>query len=474
MRSNRIIMWLVLADGAAALIALWAASSLTLTANELGLSVMGWSSISWLLALMLVWLLVCDQMQLSQFYSYTSELMARVLVASAVAGIAASVLSMVLGAPLPSFRVSIFSLLFFANVSVVRLARSATFRRGFSGHGTRRRVVIIGSGPLARELAIALENDPSIRYEVAGFLAPEMEEMSGVFPNLSTESTVATIDVSKYLTRSNVDQIYLALPNSADRDISRLVTQCREAGIAVSFVPHSYELFITRSVLRHVGGIPLVAIDERNRRKIFPQLKCVADACVAMILLLLTAPLIGAVAITLRQMRGRSFRLETRCGLGGRPFIMYRFNIGRDEISASWFDKWLEITSVSELPQLLNVIRGEMSLVGPRPESTNRVERYSDWQKQRLKYKPGITGYAQLRGLRERNSSAEKARHDIRYPLGWSPLLDLTLILQTLWIISSRISNASLSASRTKPEHIEMSVDMVGVPSAHISQSRAD
>jgi putative colanic acid biosynthesis UDP-glucose lipid carrier transferase len=434
-----------------------------------GLSVIESSATSWLLALLLVWVLICDRMQLSQFYPHRTELMARVVVATAIAGMSVVVLNLGLSAPLPGFRISIYVAVFFANVSIVRLVRRAIYVRGHLGPGKRQRAVIIGSGPLARELAIALNHDPTRRYEVTGFLAPEMEEMAGVFPNLAKESTVATLGVSEYLARTNVNQVYLALPNSADPHVLRLVAQCRERGIAVSFVPNSYELFITRSVLRHIGGIPLVAIDERHKREILPQWKVPADACVAAVLLLLTAPLMGVVAVILRQTRGRAFRRETRCGIGGRPFDMYRFNIERQEVSGSRFERWLEITSISELPQLFNVIRGEMSLVGPRPETRGRVKHYSEWQEQRLQYKPGITGYAQLYGLRERNSSAEKARHDIRYPLGWSPLLDLTMILQTLWIISCQVARARLSTSRSDLGSNAMPVNVEGVSSAYIS-----
>jgi lipopolysaccharide/colanic/teichoic acid biosynthesis glycosyltransferase len=115
-----------------------------------------------------------------------------------------------------------------------------------------------------------------------------------------------------------------------------------------------------------------------------------------------------------------------------------------------------------------------MSLVGPRPETAGRVKHYSEWQGQRLKYKPGITGYAQLYGLRDKNSSAEKARQDIRYPLGWSPLLDLTMILQTLWIICCRVARAHLSKSRSDLGSNAMPVNVEDVSSAYISQSSAD
>jgi lipopolysaccharide/colanic/teichoic acid biosynthesis glycosyltransferase len=472
MRSRCIILWLVLVDGACALLALMATSNASWMSERLPPQAIAYSTAFWFLALLLVWILVCDRMQLGEFYTFRSELIARVVVATVIEGIGVVVLNELIGPPLHGLRVSVFVAVFFASVSIVRLARRAIYiRRHLSSK--RHRVVIIGSGPLARELANSLRNAPRKRYDVIGVLAPEMQEMAAVFPNLAKESTVASIGVSDYLTKKNVDQVYLALPNSADADVLRLVAQCRSAGIAVSFVPHAYELFITRSVLRTIGGIPLVAVNERQVPGHMYKWKVSADACVAATILVLASPLMFAVGTVLYRTRGRAFRHETRCGAGGRLFEMYRFNIKRHESPVNWLDRWLEITSISELPQLFNVIRGEMSLVGPRPETAGQVQHYSEWQRQRLDYKPGITGYAQLYGLRERNTSEEKARHDIRYPLGWSPLLDLTMILQTLWIICCRGSKALLSLPASAPVSDVLTVNME-VASVNSSQPSAN
>jgi lipopolysaccharide/colanic/teichoic acid biosynthesis glycosyltransferase len=94
---------------------------------------------------------------------------------------------------------------------------------------------------------------------------------------------------------------------------------------------------------------------------------------------------------------------------------------------------------MTELPQLWNVLRGEMSLVGPRPESPDRVKHYSNWQRQRLTVIPGLTGLAQVRGLREEHSSEEKARFDLQYIGQWSLFLDLSLLLQTAWALFARV-----------------------------------
>jgi lipopolysaccharide/colanic/teichoic acid biosynthesis glycosyltransferase len=117
---------------------------------------------------------------------------------------------------------------------------------------------------------------------------------------------------------------------------------------------------------------------------------------------------------------------------------MYRFDSERGANGVSGLDRLLRKLSVTELPQLVNVLKGDMSLVGPRPEPDERVKRYSDWQRQRLICKPGMTGLAQVHGLREESTSEAKAHYDLRYIQDWSLLTDFSLILQTIWTISRR------------------------------------
>jgi lipopolysaccharide/colanic/teichoic acid biosynthesis glycosyltransferase len=117
---------------------------------------------------------------------------------------------------------------------------------------------------------------------------------------------------------------------------------------------------------------------------------------------------------------------------------MWRLNVERQTTNPERYESLFLRWSLTELPQLLNVLRGDMSLVGPRPESIERVKNYSDWQRQRLKVRAGVTGLAQVHGLREQHSSEDKARFDLQYIVNWSPFLDLSLILQTMWTLLLR------------------------------------
>ena len=130
---------------------------------------------------------------------------------------------------------------------------------------------------------------------------------------------------------------------------------------------------------------------------------------------------------------------------------------------------------MTELPQLWNVLRGEMSLVGPRPESPERVRHYSDWQRQRLSVAPGLTGLAQVHGLREQHSSEEKARFDLEYIFHWSLFLDFSLIVQTAWTLVVRLLKPPQTKT-TAPVGVPQLVEMTIKEALHAdsTQSSAD
>ncbi len=452
MRSGRINLLLLALDGLAAVFALWIASSWGWMSTVQALTATGWAARCWTLAFLLLWIVISDRLQLSLFYPFRSELMARLCVGGAIGAVAAFAVTVALGEPLANFHAPVFASCFFLAVVVIRLARRAVYVGRHLQRARRKRVVIVGNGALARELAEALEQDAAQRYEVAGFLTPETEQLAGISEDYATESTLPGTGVAGYLSEKTIDQVYIALPNSGDPDVLRLVSQCREQGIAVSIMPHGYELFVTRSVLRNVGGIPLVAVDERRRQAKVPWMRTTTDAVIAAALLLLTSPLSLLVAVMLAKTRHTILRREERCGGDGKPFVMYRFDIERRIEAANWFEKWLAIAKLSELPQLWNVVRGEMSLVGPRAAPVQAEPRDGQWQKQRQGLRPGVTGYAQIYELKGKRNSSEVAHYDLRYCFGWAPLLEMTLMVQTVWSILRRIALVLVSPEQALGE----------------------
>jgi lipopolysaccharide/colanic/teichoic acid biosynthesis glycosyltransferase len=181
------------------------------------------------------------------------------------------------------------------------------------------------------------------------------------------------------------------------------------------------------------------------------------------------------VAASLFVRRGEAFKSEERCGKNGKPFRMYRFNIDREHADRLLgLERLFAQLSLTELPQLWNVLAGDMSLVGPRPESPDRVRHYSDWQRQRLTICPGLTGLAQVYGLRDQHSSEEKARFDIQYIYDWSPLLDLSLLLQTAWTVAVRLLHSDRASSENPPSVLSAPVPLTEVMRANSTHSGAD
>jgi lipopolysaccharide/colanic/teichoic acid biosynthesis glycosyltransferase len=312
-----------------------------------------------------------------------------------------------------------------------------------------RRVVILGGGRIARELAAKIKRHPEIRWQIVGFLCPESDP-NGIGKGNGADRTqlIRTLDVVDFLTDGKVDEVIVAVANPA-RQMLDVVAQCQRSGIRVLVVPQAYELYISRPTLAELDGLPFISLSQYGLPAGGQMIRRLADFIVLPLLLLAGLPLLLVAAGTLILRKGKALRRELRCGKDGKAFWMYRLNVDRDLPSLPASEKLLTDLGLTELPQLWNVLCGDMDLVGPRPESPERVKHYSDWQRQRLKIKPGITGLAQIHGLRDKHSAEQKTHYDLQYILRWSPFLDFSLMLQTGWILVARLW--SRKAVRTEP-----------------------
>jgi lipopolysaccharide/colanic/teichoic acid biosynthesis glycosyltransferase len=311
-----------------------------------------------------------------------------------------------------------------------------------SRSGAERRVVIIGNDRIAREVANKIARHPELMKRVVGFLYASTDLPTGSsqhdVPAAATAPT-NTLGIVEMLKRQGVEEIIVANPRASISDIQKLIHLTRIAGLRVSLVPQGYELYLSRASFLDVGGLPILSLEDRPSNPLLVALKRIGDIAVASLMILLASPILVVAAIDLILRGEKPFRRELRCGLNGKPFSMWRMNVDRDAMDLRGFRRWLSRLSFTELPQLCNVLSGDMSLVGPRPESPERVKHYSEWQGQRLSVKPGLTGLAQVHGLREQHASEEKARFDLQYILHWSPFLDLSLLLQTVWTVAIRL-----------------------------------
>ena len=304
------------------------------------------------------------------------------------------------------------------------------------------RVVIMGNGHIAREIADKIGRHPELMKKVVGFLyssndLPVGSPRSDV-PATTTPPT-STLGVVDLLKRQAVDEIVVAHPKASVSEIQKLLRLSRLAGLRVSLVPEGYELYLSKTSFLDVEGLPMLCLEEQCHNPLALAVKRITDVTLATFLFLFVSPIVLVGALSVVMSGKKPFRRELRCGQNGKPFFMWRINLDRDAAGLSGLRLWVSRLSLTEIPQLLNVILGDMSLVGPRPEAAERVKHYSDWQRQRLNAKPGLTGLAQVHGLRDQHSSEDKARFDLQYMLHWSPLLDLSLLLQTLWTVAVRL-----------------------------------
>jgi lipopolysaccharide/colanic/teichoic acid biosynthesis glycosyltransferase len=235
-----------------------------------------------------------------------------------------------------------------------------------------------------------------------------------------------------------VNQLIVASPDLPSKELVNLITQCSARGISVSLVPQPYRLYRSKPRLVDLDGLPVLQFCQVSISPLYQGCKRVFDLLVGSILAVGALPLIGTSAAALRITKGRAFQWDIRCGQNNTRFEMLRLNVSRGMSKANVLEQTLERFSITELPQLWNVLKGDMSLVGPRPESPSRTRRYTSWQRERLSIKPGITGLAQVHGLREQHSSDAKAAFDLQYLLQTSMLMDLILLIQTIWTLATR------------------------------------
>ena len=336
------------------------------------------------------------------------------------------------------------------------------------------RVLILGSGRVAQEVASKIETHPEMLCKVVGILFPNQDAEELVVPGLKQESPsqLSTLDIFELIRSQHVNEVIVAFAQAPTAEIRALLTRIRNMGVQTTLVPQSYELYASRPRLVTIDELPLFQLRDEGLRRRYVVLKRIVDLAVTAALLIPAWVLLAPVCAVLWIKKRRALRLELRCGQYGQPFRMLRLNVDRPVQSGSWFESFLDLMSITEVPQLWNVLRGQMSLVGPRPDPLTQTSQYSEWQQRRLKVKPGITGLAQIQGLRESSSLEQKTRFDLQYALNPYLLWDISILLQTFWTLFLRLfskrKRGTFDVNWKPGARGEM------LPHAHRTQSSAD
>src|SRR5574341_1878061 len=323
--------------------------------------------------------------------------------------------------------------------------RRVWHRLRMRGYG-RDRVLVMGGGDSALAIVQKIQWSPYLGYELLGLITEDGQphDIPGV-------PIVGKYDeVNDLLDRLKADEIIIALPEGAPRsETIRLVNQLQRDSVSIKIFPDLFEYVTTGVTIGDLGGLPLLNVRDIQLRGWKRSLKRALDVAGSGLGLVMLSPLLMLFAFLIRlESPGPVFYCQERMGLDGKPFQIIKFRSMRqdaerdgpgwtqhDDPRRTILGRWLRQHDVDELPQLINVLLGDMSLVGPRPERPVYVEqfkrsipRYMD----RHREKAGITGWAQVNGLRGDTSIPERTKYDVWYVENWSIWLDIRILVRTV------------------------------------------
>ena len=313
------------------------------------------------------------------------------------------------------------------------------------------RVLVVGGNNLGRIIMQSLAARAHLGYEVAGFVDDDRWGDFGRFRHLG-----GIDDVEHVADRERIDQVIVALPAASHAAILRIVDLCQRDSVRFKIVPDLYEMSLSRVDVDTVSGIPLIGLKAMAIQGSNAVIKRAVDIVLAAAALLVCAPVMLIVAALIRlESRGPVFYCHERIGKDRRPFMMYKFRSmredadrqreqlvqttdgdarlfkSRDDPRRTRVGAVIRRWSLDELPQFWNVLIGDMSVVGPRPQIPPEVDAYEEWHAKRLAVSPGLTGLWQVSG-RSELSFDEMVIYDIYYIENWSLGLDFRILLRTI------------------------------------------
>jgi exopolysaccharide biosynthesis polyprenyl glycosylphosphotransferase len=328
-----------------------------------------------------------------------------------------------------------------------------TRRQRLAGRGVSD-TVVVGAGEVGRAVMRNIMAQPESGLRVIGFLDDDPAKQQQ--PIGRFEALGATTDLGRILTQRPVDEVVVALPWQCREQIMTLADTCEAAGVNLRIVPDLFQMSLNRVDLDSLNGIPLIAVREPTIRGWHFRLKRALDVAVSGLGLVLLSPILAGIALAIKlDSPGPVLFRQVRVGRDGRLFTCFKFRSMvdgaaerhdalrpysqttgpifkmKDDPRLTRVGRWLRRTSADELPQLLNILRGEMSLVGPRPPMPSEVAEYEDWHRRRLEVAPGLTGLWQVSGRSELTFD-EMVMLDLFYAENWSLGLDLKILLQTV------------------------------------------
>ncbi len=344
-------------------------------------------------------------------------------------------------------------------------AGQAALRRLRADPARRRRAIVVGAGPLAARVSSALRHEAARGVDLVAFF--DDRDDARLDPAAAARRRGRLRDVAGFVRREGVHEVYVALPLTSGAEaagapsrrgapasrMTELLQALQGTTASVFHVPDILGLTVVQGRLQDVGGVPVVGLCESPFTGVNALVKRAEDLVLASLILVLIAPLLAAVALGVKlSSPGPVIFRQRRHGLDGREIVVWKFRsmralddgpvvhqATRDDPRVTRFGAFIRRTSLDELPQFFNVLQGRMSIVGPRPHALAHTEQYRALigpYMVRHKVKPGITGWAQVNGLRGETDTVDKMRarveHDLEYLHRWSLTLDLRIVARTV------------------------------------------
>jgi putative colanic acid biosynthesis UDP-glucose lipid carrier transferase len=323
-----------------------------------------------------------------------------------------------------------------------------------SAPGNRRTAVVVGAGNLGVKVSRAFQARDGVGLVFLGYFDDRADDR--VDADAAGLRLGNLKQVAPYITQHGVNEVYITLPLGSQPRIVELLSQVQGTTASVFFVPDVFGISIIQGRLHDMNGVPVVGLQETPFTGTNRLVKRLSDIVLASAILVLISPLLLAVAIGVRlSSPGPVIFAQRRNGLDGEEIVIYKFRSMRtaddgavvpqatkEDPRITPFGAFLRRSSLDELPQFINVLQGRMSIVGPRPHAVAHNEQYRQLIKAymvRHKVKPGITGWAQIHGLRGETETVEKMQarveYDLEYLRNWSLSLDLQIIVRTIKLV---------------------------------------
>jgi len=316
-----------------------------------------------------------------------------------------------------------------------------------------RRALIYGAGEAGQMLAERFIRSPRLGVLPVGFIDDNVQFWGKKIHSHSDEVKFKLPVFGGYdqmleaASTHNIDELFISIPSVPQTRIAEIIRHCEEINLKFYFIPNLFDYKLQSVTIESLDGVPLLTVKESHIVWSYLVIKRIMDILISSAALVLLAPLMILVTFLIkRDSPGSAIFRQERIGLNGKPFQIFKFRsmfIDAPKYAITPEDKqdkrvtrmgsFLRRSSLDELPQLINVFRGEMSIVGPRPEMPFIVEKYSPIIRERLKVKPGITGMWQISADRAKQIH-DNIDYDLYYIENFSPLLDIVIIIRTFFM----------------------------------------